>query len=385
MGEYTAQDFDISMAANVRDTLTILSSPNGNTAWISNKAASIENLELVTPNGKLARMVFGNGDAAHFLSTKENRGREAPLIYTKKEHIAASIQRNKALMSGGVPITFFPGRLQGGQFCFLQSDGSYVTHALPVNNVQSGSLLHFGPGKDIYFDRLPAQATPEGATVTYGRSITLGEVQARIGIKYTLTNEGLNREVTVINSGEKSCTIPMSDHGSIFPGNGTLEDLTVSFDYTGKFELNPSDRQFAKLATGRLIEEPDDLPFLPKGMPVVEDIEAMYHLGQEKILDVINRKSNIGLRITGDPSSKVMYFWNHVTGNDSFQKLFVSPQMYMGQPTAAISAPAFNTPAQMREMHELFKQGNLFRIDSGEKRVFNQSYKAFNQIPNAKP
>lgn len=364
---YTAEIKRFNLDGRV-DELVLLTSSNGEQVWISNRAASIEELALLSPDKRLGRMVFGHHDAV------AGSRQEQPLTYTEQAHRDSSQSRRNKITDGGVPIIFLPGRLYGGQICFLQTDGTYAQFAVPNSHSQFGSLLHLGGGKNADFKISDPKIGRDYASVTFTQD-KVGEILYPKGfpqgisaeVTYTLQNGVLTREVTHTNNTDNPqiyLLIVSSDHSSLMPGIGNATDLSVLLKTNGEYELD----SVTKVATGRMLSG-EAMFDSGKVVNIKGAMEHMYRVAKPSV-EIMNTKQKFGLRIEADPKTKVAYVWVPKTNN------FLSVQFYNGQPTAALSIPAF---PPVEGMDPIFKQTIEGMLAPGKSITYRQTFRAINE------
>src|SRR3989338_6889657 len=356
------------------DLLLLLTSTTGEQAWISNRGASIEELVLKAPDGNLVRVVYGHHDVVAGGPRQTD-----PLVYNENAHTASSQSRLENLMAGGVPITILPGRLFEGEIHFLDPKGTYKVHKVPISHPQFNSLLHLGNGKNSDFEFEGISEVKYNEPQTADRSnITATLTQEKVGgllyedgfprgisstVKYTLQNGVFIRDTTITNNSGIYLICPASDHGSFMPGSGNASDLTVLMKTRGELELASG----TKVATGRLVSTPsifDD----GKIVQIQGPMEGMYLL-DDSVVEIMNKNQGVGLQLEADTKTRVVYVW--VPGKSQF----LSVQPYNGQPTAALSLPAF---PPVKGMHDIFKQTIERMIAPGDSITYRQIFRAIN-------
>ena len=338
------------------DNLYILRGPNGQEARISGRAGSIEEL-LLPPGGddSLIRLVYGHASKLDFFVGRE-RSNVLP-AYTEDYHRQISESRDAGLMQGGVPVTFFPGRVQKGRIRFLQPDYSYAEFDVHPDHPPSDSLLHLGAGKDADFEFNSLKHDENSASIKLTCDIgskLYGEgfpQKLRAEVEYTLGRDPLKRKVTLFNDSEIYVTIPTSDHSSCMPGSAPLERCSLTMNAIGNYEL----AEKTKIATGRLIQPARFVRW--GGIQLSSEIEEMYRLSPgARDIRMTNEQTGEGLLITVDPKTNMAYVWTHNTTHDTYKHQFCSIQPYGGDPTAIVSAVACNTPQELARMDPLFRQ-----------------------------
>ena len=354
------------------DTLVLLKSPTGSQVWIAGRGASIEELALAPPDGEPQRLVFSQWDAVRSCYGEERQTN--PLDYTKEMHRSAAIERRKNPMAGGVPITFLPGRLYGGQGRFLQPGGDYKQFSVANSHPQFGSLLHLGEGKNQDFS---VESCLEGDSAkarfrgTVGKNLPGFPQGIFVDVGYELKKNTLTRGTTITNKTGMHILLPSADHGSYMPGKGNVRDLSVLIKTNGGYELDPK----TKVATGRLAHR-ESIFDCHKPVEITRPIEGMYRIAPTDppsypLIEIVNRNEGIGLQIGADPLTQVVYGWVPPSEN------FFSAQPYNGQPTAALHMPAF---PEVERMDPIFKQNIETMLPPNQSITYRQVFSAINDF-----
>lgn len=347
-----------------QDSQIILSSSGGARAVISPLSATIE--QLVFPiNGRLVPMVFGHGD-----NIDAEKGLERQVHdYSADRHKAVVESMNVNLMAGGVPVTFFPGRLEGGQFWFKQSATEYLRFGVANSHPKFKSLLHFGQGRYVAYSVREAKPKDDSAFVrlsndNVGECFHASKFPKSIGVivEFSLNDASLERRIAIVNGSFGSIFMPTSDHGSYMPGfNVGAGNLNLRLDTDGYFALNDG----TKIASGRYNSD-----FVLNGANVANFDslpESLVKIKRGVSAEIMNSLEGVGLRIMSE-TSEAAYLWVPA------HKRFGSVQLYNGGITAASSLPGNIDLADFKSLHPALLQADRDVIAPNDYRTYIQKF-----------
>jgi aldose 1-epimerase len=152
----------------------------------------------------------------------------------------------------GIPVLFPPNRLEDGTFTF-----SGKVYHFPINEKSKNNHLH-GFFHSAVWEVFKHGSTDRECFIELVQSIDeQSEVfryfphRFKVHLRYTLSKEGLNQQVKIINKGSESMPLMIGFHTSIkapFSKNSTAEDYTLQLTIQDRVELNER-----SLPTGNLL------------------------------------------------------------------------------------------------------------------------------------
>ncbi|WP_053363082.1 aldose 1-epimerase [Bacillus sp. FJAT-27251] len=169
----------------------------------------------------------------------------------------------------GIPVLFPPNRIENGRFSFLNH-----TYKFPINEPVNKNHLH-----GFFYNHCweVSETTSSEMESTIELSLKIDKQSDiyryfphsfRMSLRYTLSENELVQNVTILNEGKESMPLMLGFHTSInapFSKNSTMEDYNLQLSIKEKIELNerslPTGKRLDLKSTEKKLSTEGNSPF----------------------------------------------------------------------------------------------------------------------------
>lgn len=257
----------------------------------------------------------------------------------------------------GIPVLFPPNRFEDGTFTFLNH-----VYQFPLNEPATHNHLH-----GFFYNRAwevsDLWTTDTESTVELIKTIneqtdiyTYFPHHFRVYLRYTLSAEGLEQSVRIVNDGEEPMPVMLGFHTTFnapFTKNSRTEDYTLQLSITNRVELNER-----SLPTGNVLplDQNEQLLATEGNSPYFQPLDNHYTAKKDGTNRMVLTDNHEQIKLIYETGSKFP-FW--MLFNKDAKSGFFCPEPQ----TIMVNAPNVKLPAEQTGLVEL-KKGEVWSAHS---------------------